>query len=164
VRHALLSRIHRRIPVLPSLASAVQVSGDRSMTITRHGSFLLGPCVMVTLRLFFPCRGGNGGYGDRFAAEWIRASFRRRQGSLSLAWFELSVRCIYVFLCYYVQWGDATLVRVTGEGLAEISSFSYFLKPDLRSFVGFGETHAPQSHSSSSSGLAIACISRAGQR
>ncbi len=66
----------------------------------------------------------------------------------------------------FETFGGVTLLwfMLLAEGWLDFHLHFYVLKPDLRSFVGFCETRVPQSRSSSSSGLAIACIGCAGHQ
>jgi len=62
-----------------------------------------------------------------------------------------------------VEWSCSGSCHRRRDGRIFIFSLTLMM-PDLRSFVGFGETRAPQTCSSSSSGLTIPCIGRSGQR
>jgi hypothetical protein len=62
-----------------------------------------------------------------------------------------------------VEWRCSGSCRRRRAGRIFIFSL-IFMMPDLRSFVGFGETRAPQTCSSSSSVLIVPCIGRSGQQ
>jgi hypothetical protein len=111
VRDAPLSRVHHRLPILLSPASAVRVNGDRSWPSHAWVLFCLDwrdghapPFLAVQgwrRRLWWPicCR-----VTPRTTRVLHKSIFfRRRQGPLLPTWFELAVRCVCAFLCCYVQ-------------------------------------------------------------